>query len=83
MDLTLKTSDGTDLMVLSPESADFEWGGNRNDFELVFPDAPNQPKFERWGYVYQTSVLRTAFYLRFRRTFRHLSSPSEPKVSPP
>ena len=52
MDLTLKTSDGTDLMVLSPESADFEWGGDRNDFELVFPDAPNQPKFERWGYVY-------------------------------
>lgn len=52
MDLTLKTSDGTDVMVLSPESADFEWGGDRNDFELVFEDSAAQPAFERWGYVY-------------------------------
>ena len=52
MDLTLKTSDGTDVMVLSPESADFEWGGDRNDFELVFEDSAAQPSFERWGYVY-------------------------------
>ena len=52
MDLVLKTSDGTDVMVLSPESADFEWGGDRNDFELVFEDSAAQPAFERWGYVY-------------------------------
>lgn len=52
MDLTLKSSAGVDLMVLTPESADFAWGADENDFELVFPDAPNQPAFERWGYVY-------------------------------
>lgn len=52
MDLVLKSADGTDLMVLSPESADFEWGTGDNDMELVFPDSPNQPAFERWGYVY-------------------------------
>lgn len=52
MDLTLKAADGTDLMVLSPESADFEWGAGHNDFELVFEDSAAQPSFERWGLVY-------------------------------
>lgn len=52
MDLTLKAADGTDLMVLSPKSADFEWGGGHNDFELVFEDSDAQPSFERWGFVY-------------------------------
>ena len=52
MDLVLKSSAGVDLMVITPESADFAWGKDENDFELVFPDAPNQPAFERWGYVY-------------------------------
>lgn len=52
MELILKDKSGADVMILSPESADFEWGKNRNNFELVFPDSRNQPAFRRWGYIY-------------------------------
>lgn len=52
MDLVLKDADGRDLMVLAPDSADFAWGSDENDFELVFSDGPNRPQFVQWGYVY-------------------------------
>lgn len=52
MDLVLKDADGRDLMVLSPDSADFAWGSRENDFELVFSDGPNRPKFVQWGIIY-------------------------------
>ena len=35
MDLVLKDASGTDLMVVSPDSADFSWGEGDNDFELT------------------------------------------------
>lgn len=56
MELILKDKSGADVMILSPESADFEWGNNRNNFELVFPDSRNQPAFRRWGYIYASGT---------------------------
>lgn len=52
MDLVLKDAGGTDLMVISPDSADFAWGRDENDFELRFSDSPRRPGFVRYGYVY-------------------------------
>lgn len=52
MDLVLKDRSGTDLMVLSPDSADFAWGGDDNDFELTFENPARCPPMPEWGYVY-------------------------------
>lgn len=52
MDLVLKDASGTDLMVVSPDSADFSWGEGDNDFELTFEDARRIPRMPGWGYVY-------------------------------
>lgn len=52
MDLVLKDAGGTDLMVVSPDSADFAWGAGDNDFELTFEDGRRAPRMPDWGYVY-------------------------------
>ena len=52
MDLVLKDSSGTDLMVVSPDSADFEWGDGGNDFELTFGAGSRPPAMPEWGSVY-------------------------------
>lgn len=52
MDLVLKDSSGTDLMVVSPDSADFSWGDDDNDFELTFEDGSRAPSMPAWGSVY-------------------------------
>lgn len=52
MDLVLKDSSGADLMVVSPDSADFEWGEDANDFELTFEAGSRPPAMPEWGSVY-------------------------------
>lgn len=53
MDLVLTDPSGTDLMVLSPDSSDWEWGGDDgNDFELTFEEGRPVPAFQPFGRVW-------------------------------
>lgn len=52
MDLVLRGADGTDIMLISPESAEFAYGDSENDMEIRFPDSRYRPAFARWGYVF-------------------------------
>lgn len=53
MDLVLTDASGTDLMVLSPDSSDWEWGGDDgNDFELTFEEGRPVPAFRPFGRVW-------------------------------
>ena len=52
MDLVLRGADGTDRMVVTPDVADYQWGGEDNDLELAFEDASRAPSFEPWSCVY-------------------------------
>lgn len=53
MDLVLTDADGTDLMVLAPDSSDWEWGGDAgNDFELTFEPGNRPPSFRPFSRVW-------------------------------
>lgn len=39
-------------MVIAPDSADFEWGEDSNDFELTFESGTRPPTMPEWGSVY-------------------------------
>lgn len=52
MDLVLKGASGDDIMVISPDAADFSWGDGDNDFELTFEDGARAPEMPKCGFVY-------------------------------